>query len=92
MLPMMMDKKRKGLVAIIMQGKDGERKEEIKEQGDEEPSPEELLREYSKAMMEAIKNDSHQKFHEALVAFMDCYETHPHEEYEEEEMEEEEED
>jgi hypothetical protein len=87
-----MDKKKKGLVAVIMEGKGGERKEEIREEGESEPSPEELLREYSKAMMEAIKNDSHQRFHEALMSFIDCYETHPHKEYEEEEEGEEEED
>lgn len=88
MLPMLMDKKKKGLVAVIMEGKDGKRSEEIKEEGEEGPSPEELMRDYSKAMMEAIKNDSHQKFHEALIGFIDCYETSPHEEYEEEEEEE----
>lgn len=85
MLPMMMDKKKKGLVAIIMEGKDGKRSEEIKEEGEEEPSSDELMREYSKAMMDAIKNDSHQKFHEALLGFIECCEGRPHEEYEEEE-------
>ncbi|NBS70222.1 hypothetical protein EBT31_15115 [bacterium] len=90
MIPMMMDKKKKGLVAIILEGKDGKRKEEMREEGDE-PSADELLMDYSKAMMKAIEEKDVAKFHEALKEWVDCYETHPHEEYEEEEEGEEEE-
>lgn len=90
MIPMMMDKKKKGLVAIILEGKDGQRREEVRGE-DEEPSSDELMMDYSKAMMDAIEKKDVAKFHEALKEWVDCYESHPHEEYEEEEEGEEEE-
>jgi len=78
MIPM--NNKKKGLVALIVEGKGRK-----PEQEDSEPSSEELMMDSVHAMMKALKDDDASRFHEALREWVDCYESEPHEEYEEEE-------
>lgn len=87
MIPTMMNKK-KGLVIAIMGKHAGN--DESKMGMEDEPSEDELLLDYSKGVMEAIKKGDAEMLRDALKEFVACFEKHPHEEYEEEEEEEEE--